>query len=137
MWIVFLVLFCLSFIPSMREKIKHDLRILYIVIGALLLIIMFIMDFFTSPKLITLYKDSGLILNYQLLIIYLVVSTSLAVLLLLLGIKSKKLFENTRSFYLMFAVILIFLYLIAQFGIIAQIVPIYQITTSIKSTTNF
>lgn len=130
MWIVIIMLFLLSFIPPMRENIKHALKTLYIVIGASLLIIMFIMDFFTSPKLAILYKDSGLIPNYQLLTTYLIVSTFLAALLLLLGVKCKKLFESTGSFYLMFAVILIFLYLITQYGIIAQILPVYQLTTS-------
>jgi hypothetical protein len=123
-------IFILSLIPSLRERAKKELKGLYIVMGICLLIMVSIMDFFTYPRLINLYKLSNLSFDYTYSTINLIIGTILSIIILVLGLKFNNFSKNNLYFYLLLGFLLISVSLIIEFNIVAVILPIYQLPSS-------
>lgn len=129
---MYLLILCFiaSFIPPVREYFKKVLHMFLILIGAILLVINLVMDFFVFPRLMSLYKQSQIPLNIQSLEIGLGVGFVLSLFLLIVGLKFKNILKNNLTFYFMFALMIISIYVVIALNIFSIISPIYKLTAS-------
>ncbi len=120
--------FVLSLLPPFREFFKKELKKVYLSVGIILFLTQAILLVFVFPKIITLYEHAQFTLMTQRGWTFLAVSLLISAFLFGLGYKLPSDYKSNKRFYLLYCLLIILVYTIAEIDAYVIAGSIYVLT---------